>query len=236
MGVWNVFAFLDKFFFLMIPKSSSVSRCIQVNLSFFLDSSTLISPSPCTFFCVLSLSFIVLFLLEDPRRGVHIPTVPHVSHKSSAACTALSGCSCSHSGDGSLPTYQALLPLCWHRQSAPHTLWRRTSPHGWTWSPVFRCHNQCWSSCRFTRHSPCSFVHLPAQLGTRFLTPLLCSMASKHFFTQWLTGTLFLSVFARWTRADIQDKYSNLPISSCLFSIFSPKRSQGPNSCHATTA
>ena len=69
----------------MIPKSSSVSRCIQVNLSFFLDSSTLISPSPCTFFCVLSLSFIVLFLLEDPRRGVHIPTVPHVSHKSSAA-------------------------------------------------------------------------------------------------------------------------------------------------------
>lgn len=49
VGVGRVFAFLDKFIFFMIPKPNCVSRCIQVNLTFFLDSSTLIPPFPRTF-------------------------------------------------------------------------------------------------------------------------------------------------------------------------------------------
>lgn len=176
----------------MIPKSNCLSRCIQVNLTFFLDSSTLIPPSPCTFLCVFSLSFIVLFLLEDLSRGVHISTIPRVLHKSSAACTVLCGCPCSHGRDGSLPTYQALLTLFWHLQSPPHTLWRwaasgLTSPHRWTWSPIFRCYNQCWSSCHFTRHFPCSSVHFSCSVGhPNFSLPFYASsLQSSSSHSDW---------------------------------------------------
>lgn len=82
------FAFLGIICF-MIPKSNYISGCIQVNLTFFLVSSTLTPPSSYAFFLVLYLSFIALFLLENLSERVHISTVLPFLHRASIPRTLL---------------------------------------------------------------------------------------------------------------------------------------------------
>lgn len=118
------------------------------------------------------LSFTVFFLLEDLSRGVHVSTNLYFLHKSSVVCTLLCGLPpSSHSGDRSLPTYQALLTLLWHLQSPP-TLGRwaafgLTSPHWWTWSPNLSLLQLMLEQLSFLQDiSPVLLYISPVQVGT----------------------------------------------------------------------
>lgn len=173
----------------MIPKSNCISRCIHVNLTFFLDSSTLIPPSPCTFLCVFSLSFIVLFLLEDLSRGVHMSTVPSVLHKSSTACTAsVAALHAAMVGLARCPRTKPFSPFS-DTYRAPHTvqmsrLWFN-QPSRMDVLSSLSLLQPVLEQMSFHKTLPVLFcTSFLFRWAPQFLTPFLCSIASKQFFTQ----------------------------------------------------
>lgn len=170
----------------MIPESSSVSRCIQVNLSLFLPGFLYPNPFPlpCTFFCVLSYLVLSSFSLKIHAEVPIYPQSPHVWHKSSAA---------QHSAwlfmqpRRGRPTAHASSPsplADTDRAPPQHTVEANQPLTGGRVSSLSLLCCPRWSSCRLTRHSLCSLYIFLLSWAPSF-APLLCSIASKRlFFTQ----------------------------------------------------